>query len=382
MKKILTTLAIALLGCQVALAQSVPAPTITAKSWLLLDETSGQILASQNADTRIEPASLTKIMTAYLVFDALKEKRLSLDQMVNVSVNAWKVAPGSSKMFIEPNKPVKVNDLLYGLMVQSGNDAAVALSEAVAGSEDVFVKQMNTEATQMGLKATHFDSPHGLPSPGTYSTAHDLSVLASRLIQDYPNLYKAYDSTKTFTYNHITQPNRNRLLWRDPSVDGLKTGHTESAGYCMIASAHRPNGSGERRLIAVVIGTDSDNARTQDSQMLLNWGFQNFDTVKLYAKNAPIASPQVWKGTQDQIKTGFTHDVYITVPKGTAEKMKPVIKYNAPLIAPIAANTKVGTLDMEVDGKSIAELPIVSLEKVNAAGFFGKTWDSLRLWMH
>ena len=281
-----------------AVAQTLPAPTIAAKSWILLDATSGQVIAAQDPNARIEPASLTKVMTAYVTFQALKDKKIDINQMVNVSVKAWKVDASSSKMFIDPATPVKINDLLYGLMVQSGNDAAVALAEAVAGDEAAFVALMNREAERMGMKNTHFANPHGLPSAENYSTAQDLSTLAARVILDFPEFYKI-DSVKSFTYNKITQPNRNRLLWLDPTVDGMKTGHTENAGYCMIASAHRPNGNaGERRLISVVLGTTSDSSRTQESQKLLNWGFQNFDTVKLYSKGQAIATPEVWKGSQ------------------------------------------------------------------------------------
>jgi D-alanyl-D-alanine carboxypeptidase (penicillin-binding protein 5/6) len=382
MKKLFAALTAAVLSISVAVAQTVPPPTIAAKSWLLLDATSGQVLASQNPDMRIEPASLTKIMTAYLVFEALKDKKLELNQMVTVSTHAWKVDPSSSKMFIDPATPVKINDLLYGLMVQSGNDAAVALSEAVAGSEETFAVLMNREAERMGLKSTHFSNPHGLPSPNNYSTAQDLSILALHEIVDYPEFYKI-DSVKEFTYNKITQQNRNRLLWLDPTVDGLKTGHTEGAGFCMIASAKRPNGkSGERRLIAVVLGTASDQARSQESQKLLNWGFQNFDTVKLYEKGQTLASEEVWKGSQNQVKIGFDHDIYMTVPKGVGDKLKPVLTHKDPLVAPVALGSKVGSLTLMLpDGKPLSELPVVALEQVNQATIFGRAWDSVRLWL-
>jgi len=379
MKKLLAAVAASILVMSAAGAQTVPAPTIAAKSWLLLDATSGQIIAAQDPAARIEPASLTKIMTAYVTFRAIQDKKISLDQMVNVSVRAWKVDNSSSKMFIDPATPVKINDLLYGLMVQSGNDAAVALAEAVAGDEGTFVTLMNREAQRMGLKNTRFANPHGLPSPDNYSTAQDLSVLAAHVIKDFPEFYKI-DSVKQFTYNKITQQNRNRLLWLDPTVDGMKTGHTDAAGYCMIASARRPNGStGERRLISVVIGTTSDAIRTQESQKLLNWGYQNFDTVKLYSKGQPIATPEVWKGSKPAVKIGFAQDVLVTVPKGVAGKLKPVLERKDPLVAPLALNGQVGTLKMMVDGKPLLVLPVVSLEEVPAASFFGRTWDSIRL---
>ncbi|MFZ6773370.1 D-alanyl-D-alanine carboxypeptidase family protein [Undibacterium sp. SXout7W] len=379
MKKILATIAASIVTMSVAMAQSLPAPSIAARSWLLLDATSNQVIAAQDPGLRIEPASLTKIMTAYMVFSALKEKKLDLNQNVNVSPHAWKVDSSSSKMFIEPNKPVTINELLYGLIVQSGNDAAVALAEAVAGSEEAFVVQMNREVERMGLKATHFANPHGLPSKDNYSTAQDLSTLAARLISDHPEFYKTYYSTKSYTYNKITQPNRNRLLWLDPSVDGMKTGHTEAAGYCLISSANRPNGSGSRRLISVVTGTASDQVRAQESLKLLNWGYLNFDTVKLYAKGQAIATPEVWKGSQPQVKIGFDRDLYVTLPKGTAAKLKPALERKDPLVAPIALNSKVGSVKMMLDGKPMVEFPVLALEKVDQASIFGRAWDSVRL---
>lgn len=380
MKKLLAAFAASLVMVS-ASAQTVPAPAIAAKSWLLLDATSGQIIASQDPNARIEPASLTKVMTAYVTFAAIREKRLRMDQMVNVSERAWKVDSSSSKMFIDPRVPVSVSDLLHGLMVQSGNDAAVALAEAVAGDEGTFVTLMNREAQRMGLKGTRFANPHGLPDANNYSTARDLSVLAANVIRDFPEFYKI-DSVKQFTYNKITQQNRNRLLWLDPTVDGMKTGHTDSSGYSMIASARRPNGStGERRLISVVLGTSSTDVRTQESQKLLNWGFQNFDTVKLYSKGQAIQTPDVWKGSQPTVKIGFTRDILVTVPKGVAGKLKPVLERRDPLVAPLARNGQVGTLKMTVDGKPLLVLPVVALEEVQEAGIFGRAWDSMRLWM-
>lgn len=383
MKKIFSSLiaiTIALATFSNAVAQSLPAPTVAARSWVLLDATSNQIIGAEQPTLKIEPASLTKIMTAYLVFSALRDKKLNLNQTVNVSVHAWKVDASSSKMFIEPTTPVTINDLLYGLIVQSGNDAAVALAEAVAGSEEAFTVQMNRELERMGLKNTHFANPHGLPSPENYATAQDLANLALRLITDFPEYYKTYYSTKSFTYNKITQPNRNRLLWLDPTVDGMKTGHTEAAGYCLISSAIRPNGTGQRRLISVVTGTASDQVRAQESLKLLNWGFLNFDTVKLYDKGQAIATPELWKGTQANIKIGFPNALYVTVPKGSAAKLKPALERRDPLVAPIALNSKVGTLKMMLDDKAVAEFPVVALENVGQASIFGRAWDSVRLW--
>ncbi len=380
MKKLFAAFAASLLAISAAVAQTMPPPTIAARSWLLLDATSGQVIASQDPHARIEPASLTKIMTAYVTFGALRDKKLTINQMVNVSPKAWKVDASSSKMFIDPATPVSVDDLLHGLMVQSGNDAAVALAEAVAGDETAFVFLMNKEAQRMGMKNTKFGNPHGLPSADNFSTAHDLSILAARVILDFPQFYKI-DSVKSFTYNKITQPNRNRLLWLDPTVDGMKTGHTEGSGYGMIASARRPNGGLQRRLISVVLGTNSDQTRTQESQKLLNWGFQNFDTVKLYSKGQVIQSPEVWKGSVSNVKIGFTGDVLVTVPKGVAAKMKPVLERKDPLVAPLALNSQVGTLKMMVDGKPLLQLPVVALEEVGQASIFGRAWDSMRLWL-
>ncbi len=378
MKKFLAACA-ALFLFATASAQSLPPPAIAARSWLLLDANSGQVLGAQDPDMRIEPASLTKIMTAYLAFSAVREKRLDLNQTVNVSVNAWKVDGDSSKMFIEPRTPVRVQDLLYGLIVQSGNDAAVALAEAVAGTESAFADLMNREAQRMGLKNTRFANPHGLPHPNNYSTARDLSILATRLIADFPELYKIY-STKSFTYNRITQPNRNRLLWLDPTVDGMKTGHTQAAGYCLIATAKRPNGgNGERRLISVVLGTESDGMRAQESQKLLNWGFLNFDTYKVYSKGQPVLTPTVWKGSLDSIKLGFNRDVYVTLPRGSNAKLKPVVERTDPLVAPIAQNMRVGTLKLMADDKLVNSLPLLALEQVNEATIVGRAFDSVRL---
>jgi D-alanyl-D-alanine carboxypeptidase (penicillin-binding protein 5/6) len=268
------------------------------------------------------------------------------------------------------------------LIVQSGNDAAVALAEATAGTEDSFVSLMNREAQRMGMKSTHFVNAHGLPDPNHYSTARDLAILAARSANDHPEYFKIY-SVKDFTYNKIKQPNRNRLLWLDPSVDGLKTGHTQEAGYCLVASAQRPSGNTQHRLIAVVLGAASDQDRTQDGQKLLNWGFQNFDTVKLYSKNQAVATPSVWKGSQGTIKIGFTHDIYVTVPRGQAGKIKPVLARKDPLVAPIDMNSQVGTIKvMSDDGKVMTELPVVALEQVGQAGLFGRALDSIRMRFH
>jgi D-alanyl-D-alanine carboxypeptidase (penicillin-binding protein 5/6) len=361
-----------------ASAQTITPPTIAARAWLLLDASSQQVLAPHEADARIEPASLTKIMTAYLTFSAIRDKRLDMNQTINVSVNAWKVDSGSSKMFIEPDTAVRVTDLLHGLIVQSGNDAAVTLAEAVAGDQAGFTVLMNRQAAQMGLKNTRFANPHGLPDPNNYSTARDLSVLAWRLITDFPEFYKIY-SVKNFTYNKISQPNRNRLLWLDETVDGMKTGHTQAAGYCLIASAVRPNSSGQRRLISVVLGTESDNMRAQESQKLLNWGFMNFQSFKIYSKDQAVLTPVVWNGSKDEVRLGFNRDVYVSLPRGSTANLKSVVQRTDPLIAPIPQFRQVGTLKVLADGKVISELPLQALDQINEATIFGRAFDSLRL---
>ncbi|WER46303.1 D-alanyl-D-alanine carboxypeptidase [Cupriavidus sp. WKF15] len=366
----------------VVLTPGVPMPQVAAKSWMLYDVTSGQALASQNADMRIEPASLTKLMTAYLAFEALKEKRLTLDQAVVPTNVVLKVKSDESRMFIEPNKPVTVQDLLLGLIVQSGNDAALALAEAVGGSEEGFVAMMNREAQRMGMKNSHFTNTDGIPDPNHYTTAVDLATLTTRLIQDFPEYYAMY-SQKEFTYNKIKQPNRNRLLYIDPTVDGVKTGHTKSAGYCLISSAKRPLANvpnGSRRLVSIVIGTTTEQVRTQESLKILNYGFQFFDTLRLYDKGQVLATPDIYKGKAGTVKIGVQNETFVTVPKGTGGRLKPVLERQELLIAPIAAGQQVGTVKL-MDGTSkVAEFPVVALEEVPEAGFFGRLWDTIRLW--
>ncbi|SPR98750.1 D-alanyl-D-alanine carboxypeptidase family protein [Cupriavidus taiwanensis] len=364
------------------LAQGVPMPQVAAKSWMLYDVTSGQALASQNADARIEPASLTKLMTAYLAFEALKEKRLTLDQAVVPTNLVLKVKSDESRMFIEPNKPVTVQDLLLGLIVQSGNDAALALAEAVGGSEEGFVAMMNREAQRMGMKSTHFTNTDGIPDPNHYTTAVDLATLTTRLIKDFPEYYSMY-SQKEFTYNKIRQPNRNRLLYIDSTVDGVKTGHTKSAGYCLISSAKRPLANvpdGSRRLISIVIGTTTEQVRTQESLKILNYGFQFFDTLRLYDKGQVLATPDIYKGKNGTVKIGVQNETFVTVPKGTGGRLKPVLERQELLIAPISAGQQVGMVKLMDGNNKVAEFPVVALEEVPEAGFFGRLWDTIRLW--
>ena len=354
-------------------AQTPPAPVINAKSWLLLDVSSGQVLASQSAGERIEPASLTKLMTAYLAFAALKAKTITQEQTVPVSERAWKM--GGSRMFIEPKKPVTVAELLRGMIVQSGNDACVALAELISGSEEAFAGAMNREAKRLGLKNTVFKNSTGWPDPEHLTTAEDLSTLAGAIIRDFPEFYSLY-SLKDYTYNGITQPNRNKLLWVDPNVDGMKTGHTESAGYCLITSVKR----GPRRLLTVVLGAASDNARATESQKLLNFGFLNYDGIKLYDKGQSVAQLEVWKGSAREIKAGFDRELFVTLPKGQAGKVKATLVSQKPLIAPVALGQKIGSMKVTVEGRDIAEIPVVALEAVEGAGVFGRAYDTVRLW--
>ena len=350
-------------------------PAVAARAWLLGDLSSNQLLASERADERIEPASLTKLMTAYLVFGALRDKKLSLGQQVRVSERASR-APGS-RMFIQPGKPVSVDELIRGMEVQSGNDACIALAEAVAGNEEVFVQMMNREAERLGMKNTHFMNASGLPNAQHYSTAQDLYTLAAALIRDFPDYYGQYYAIKEFRYNNIDQPNRNRLLWLDPTVDGVKTGHTEAAGFCLIASSKR----GGRRLLSVLLGATSESGRAQESLKLLNWGYQSFDSIKLYGAGEPAKTLEVWKGSAKLVKAGFKTDVMVALPKGEAEKLKAEMLSQQPLVAPVAQGQRVGTLRVSLEGKPVGEWPLLALEAVEPAGIFVRAWDTLRLWL-
>jgi len=363
------------LGFPVLLNAQQPAPpAVAGRAWALFDVGSGQLLAAQNADERIEPASLTKLMTAYLSFSALREKKLSLTQSVTVSERAWKAQ--GSRMFIAPDKAVTVDELLNGMIVQSGNDASVALAEAVAGAEESFVQMMNREAQRLGLTQTRFTNATGLSDPQHYSTARDLALLTTAMIRDFPEHYPRY-AQKEYTYNRITQTNRNRLLWQDAAVDGVKTGHTEAAGYCLIASAKR----GPRRLIAVVLGTASDAQRAQEAQKLLNFGFQFYETAQLYANGQTVSEFRVWKGEKNNVKTGFLTDFVLSLPAGQSAKLKANMVSRQPLLAPLAKGQAIGTLQLTLDGKPFGEYPVVALEDVPLAGWFGRLWDALRLWL-
>ena len=359
-------------ACCPAQSAVTPPPAIAAKSYLLLDYHSQQTLASVKADERFEPASLTKLMTAYLTFSALKQKKIESTQAVPVSDRAWRAE--GSRMFIEPRKPVTVGELIHGMIIQSGNDACVALAELIAGSEEVFAQMMTKEAQRLGMKNTSFMNATGLPSPQHFSTAYDLALLASAIIRDFPEYHPLY-SMKEYRYNNITQANRNRLLWSDPTVDGMKTGYTENAGYCLITSAKR----GERRLLSVVLGTASEGARATESQKLLNYGFQNYDSVKLYEAGQAVASVPVWKGRLNSVKAGFINEMYVSIPKGQVDKLKAQLESQQPLMAPLAAGQRLGAMKLTLDGKPYAEIPVLALDAVPLAGVFGRGWDALRL---
>ena len=360
-------------AAEVVAPAPAPPPAIAAKAFLLVDILSGQTIVAQSADEAREPASLTKLMTAYLVFRALRDKELVPSQPVTVSEKAWRAE--GSRMFLEPKKVVSIDELLRGLIVQSGNDAAIALAETSAGSEAAFVERMNKEAARMGMKNTRFANATGLPAAQQVSTANDLALLAAAIIRDFPEFYPLY-SVKEFRYNNITQPNRNRLLWSDPYVDGMKTGNTDAAGYCLIASAKR----GPRRLLAVVLGAGSDSARASEAQKLLNYGFQFYDTVQLYQNGQAVSSLRVWKGATDAVQAGFVADQYLTLPKGQAPKLKLAMEAIEPLVAPVTQGQRVGVVRVSLDGKAVGEYPLQALADVPPASFFGRLWDTVRLW--
>ncbi len=352
-----------------------PPPQLSARSFIVLDHESGRVLAALDPDSRQEPASLTKLMTAYGVFKALQEGRLQLGDMVTISENAWQQE--GSKMFIEVGKQVSVENLIEGMIVQSGNDATVALAEKVGGNEPTFVQMMNTYAKQLGMSGSHFTNSAGMPGPEHYMTARDAATLSSALIHEFPEYYKWY-SQKEFTWNGITQQNRNGLLWRDPTVDGIKTGHTESAGYCLITSAKRDG----MRLVTVVLGADSMRAREDASSALLSYGFNFFETKRIYAAGEALTQMRVWKGKQDDVGLTVGRDLYVTNQRGHVSSVKAEFELPETLVAPLARNKPVGKAKVIVDGQTIATYDLFPAADVAEAGFFGRAWDSLRLLFH
>jgi len=369
--------------CMLAAAQAPVPPEVAARSYLLLDVTANQMLAQKDIDSPVEPASLTKLMSAYLVFDALKSKKISLTQTLPISVRAWKM-PGP-RMFIDPKMQVPVDDLIKGMIVQSGNDATMALAEAVGGTAEHFIELMNEQAKALGMKGTSYKNPEGLTEPGHATTARDLSILATRLMRDFPE-YVHYYAIKKYRYPgtpSTNDTNRNLLLFRDPTVDGLKTGHTDAAGYCMIVTAKRdfPNLAGGRRLLSIVLGASSENVRANESQKLLNWGYTAFDAVKLFDANQAAATPAVWKGKSDTVKLGRPEPIVVSVPAGSASKIKTQVARPDPLVAPFAKNQAVGSLKVILGDEPVAEVPLLVLEPVEQAGILGRAWDAIRLWI-
>ncbi|MGY6274882.1 D-alanyl-D-alanine carboxypeptidase family protein [Methylomonas sp. MgM2] len=346
------------------------APSIAGTSYFLMDFDSGRVLAEKDPDKRVSPASLTKIMTVYVVFSELKAGHLTLDEKVTVSKTAWET--GGSKMFIEVNKQVSVEDLLQGVIIQSGNDASVALAEHVAGSEQTFAAMMNEQASKLGMVNSHFENATGLPSPNHYSSARDLALLAQAVIKNYPEYYR-WDSQKEFTYNNITQKNRNLLLWRDESVDGLKTGYTEDAGYCMVASAKRE----DMRLISVVMGAASSIARANESQSLLNYGFRFFETHRLYEADSQLAETRVRKGETSKLTVGLAEDLYVTAPRRHFNELKAETELDKVIIAPIKKGDTVGTINVTLAGEVIISKPLVALDNVEEGGFFRRLYDAV-----
>ncbi|MDO9236735.1 MAG: D-alanyl-D-alanine carboxypeptidase family protein [Aquabacterium sp.] len=354
-------------------------PEVAARAFILQDLSSKQTLAARNADQPVEPASLTKLMTAYLVFQALQSGKLSLTQDLPVSERAWRTGmTGASRSFININSRVKVDDLIKGMIVQSGNDATVALAEGVGGTVEVFVEMMNRQAQAFGLKTTRFANPEGLTAAGHVSTARELSFIATKLITDFPNSLPYY-SMKEFTFNGIKQGNRNLLLFRDPTVDGLKTGYTDAAGYCLIATSRRPTQGGDRRLLSVVVGTASPEARANESQKLLNWGHSAFDVVKIFDANQAMTTAQVWKGQSPTVRLGRTSPVVVVVARGQAGAIKTNITRNDPLVAPLTQGQTVGSLVVTVGAQPWQTLPLQALDAVPSAGWLGRMWDAIRL---
>ncbi|HEY8009629.1 MAG TPA: D-alanyl-D-alanine carboxypeptidase family protein [Rudaea sp.] len=355
-----------------------PAPTLDAKSWVLMDYASGQVLAESGADTRVEPASITKVMTSYVVGAQLAAGKIKMDDEVYISENAWRGGGAStdgSTSFLALNSKVALKDLLYGMIIQSGNDAAIALAEHTAGSEQTFAALMNQHAQQLGMTGTHYVNPSGLPAPEEYTTARDIATLSRALIRDFPEEYKIY-AIKEFEWNGVKQHNRNSLLWRDASVDGIKTGHTKEAGFCLATSAKR----GDQRLIAVVMGTGSEKARADANQAVLNYGFRFFETHKLYDANKPLAQPVLWRGANDKIGLGLADDMLITLPRGRYNDLKATMELPSRLIAPYAKGQKIGVLRVKLDDKVLIERPLVVLGDEPEGGLWRRFSDDVGLW--
>ncbi len=384
MKKILLLIAIAISIPLAAVAQRptpappkgmpIPAaPALGANSYILMDFNSGHVLVESNPDMRVEPASITKVMTSYVVFTELVSGNVKLDDLVNISEAAWRT--GGSRMFIEPSMEVTVEQLLMGMVIQSGNDASVALAEHLAGTEEAFAGLMNHYATQLGMTNSNFTNATGLPHEDHYTTARDVALLSIALIADFPEYYRWY-SEKEYSFNNIRQHNRNNLLWRDPAVDGLKTGYTQAAGYCLAASAKRDG----MRLVSVVLGSSSESARVSESQSLLNYGFRFFETVQLYKAGQELAQGRVWKGEKEQIRLGIRDELFVTIPRGRYDDLDAQVEMRPELIAPLVEGEKVGQISIRLEDGEITSRGLIALESVNEAGFFGRAWDGMSMW--
>ncbi|MDQ1091951.1 D-alanyl-D-alanine carboxypeptidase (penicillin-binding protein 5/6) [Xanthomonas sacchari] len=354
-----------------------PKPAVS-KSWVLMDYATGQVLAGENEHARVAPASITKVMTSYVIAAELKQGKITRDDQVMLSERAWReggAGTDGSYSGFPVNKTARLEDMEKGMAIQSGNDAAIALAEHTAGSEEAFASLMNEYAKKIGMTGSHFVNAHGLSAEGHYTTAYDLALLGRAMVRDYPETY-AYNKIKEFRVGDITQPNRNLLLWRDPSVDGIKTGHTSEAGYCLLSSAKR----GDQRLIAVVMGDSSEKQRAEDSLALLNWGFRFFETHSLYEPGKQVAQQRVWKGTEKQVLLGVAQPLLVSVPRGRYNELKPSIEVPKTLEAPIKQGQAIGMVKVTLDGKVVAQAPLVALKAVDEAGFFKRLWDSFWMW--
>ncbi len=383
MKKILLLIVIAVVVPFAAMAQPLPppkgmpipaAPTLGANSHILVDFNSSRVLVENNSDMRVEPASITKVMTSYVVFTELASGNIKLSDAVVVSETAWRT--GGSRMFIEPSMDVTVEQLIKGMVIQSGNDASVALAEHLAGTESAFADLMNHYATQLGMTNSHFMNATGLPQEDHYTTARDVAILSIALIAQFPEFYHWY-SEKEYSFNNIRQHNRNNLLWRDPAVDGLKTGHTQAAGYCLASSAKRDG----MRLVSVVLGSSSESSRVSESQSLLNYGFRFFETVQLYKAGQELAQGKVWKGEEEQIRLGIQDELFVTIPRGRYDDLDARVEMRSELIAPIAEGDEVGQISIRLEDGEIASRSLVALESINEAGFLGRAWDGMSMWV-
>ena len=349
------------------------APAVAARAYILLDFSSGEVLVEREADERMDPASITKLMTAYVVFSELRKGQMTLDDLVTISERAWRT--GGSRTFIEVGTRVRLEDLVRGMIIQSGNDASVALAEHTAGSEPAFAELMNEYARRLGMANTNFRNSNGLPAENHYSSARDIAILASAIIREFPEFYQFY-SEREFTFNNITQRNRNQMLWRDPTVDGMKTGMTDAAGYCLVSSAQRDG----MRLVSVLLGTSSAKVRADATQSLLNWGFRFYESHRLYARGQQVTTTRVWKGEIETLALGLSEDLWITMPRGRYDKLQATMELDTPVLAPLGAGDEVGRLRVVLEGRTLADRPLYPLQPVDVGGFVRRAMHAVLLW--